>query len=235
MVLLLTVGKIYGQQAAITIIDAKTKEAVPFATVCFGDSKSKNVKFLVTDMSGKVPNNVKETSAVTVTFVGYVTLVDSIKRGVSATFSLIPAVLNMDEVVITAQYAPEKADKSIYKINVINSRQIEQKASTNLADLLSTESNMRLSQGGVLGSSLSMQGLTGENVKFLIDGVPVVGRLNGNIDLSQLCIMLITLRLSKVPCQLFMEATPLPGLLTSLQRKTGIHQPPHSPMLTMSR
>ena len=186
MVMLLAAGEIYGQQAAITIIDAKTKEPVPYATVCFGDLKSKSIKYLVTDMAGKVANDVKEPSKVTVTFVGYVTLVDSIKRGVSKTLLLVPSVFEMDEVVITAQYAPEKADKSIYKINVINSRQIEQKAATNLTDLLSSESNMRVAQGGVLGTSLSLQGLSGENVKFLLDGVPIVGRLNGNIDLNQL-------------------------------------------------
>ena len=33
---------------------------------------------------------------------------------------------------------------------------------------------------------MSVQGLSGENVKILIDGVPVVGRLNGNVDLSQI-------------------------------------------------
>lgn len=186
MVLLLAVGKIYGQQYTVTIIDAKSNEPVPYATVCFEGIKSAVQKYVVTDMAGRVANIAKERSKITVTFVGYKTLVDTIQPATSQKLYLDPAVLNMDEVVITAQYAPEKADKSIYKINVINSRQIEQKAATNLTDLLSTESNMRVAQGGVLGTSLSLQGLTGENVKFLIDGVPVVGRLNGNIDLDQL-------------------------------------------------
>jgi outer membrane receptor for ferrienterochelin and colicins len=43
-----------------------------------------------------------------------------------------------------------------------------------------------LQQDGVLGSSINIQGLGGENVKILIDGVPVVGRLNGSVDLSQI-------------------------------------------------
>lgn len=186
MVMLLAAVEIFGQQAAITVIDEKTKEPVPYATVSFEGFKSASPKYAVTDMAGKVPNTVKETSIVKVTFVGYNTLVDTVNQGASKTLALVPAVFEMDQVVITAQYAPEKADKSIYKINVINSRQIEQKAATNLTDLLSSESNMRVAQGGVLGTSLSLQGLSGENVKFLLDGVPVVGRLNGNIDLNQL-------------------------------------------------
>jgi len=186
MVLMLTAAEMYGQHASIMVVDAKTKEPVPYASVCFQSLKSSALKYSVTGMDGKASNEFKETVKVTVTFVGYETLIDTVKAGVSKTLLLVPAVLNMSEVVITAQLKPEKADRSIYKINVINSRQIEQKAATNLSDLLSSESNMRLAQGGVLGTSLSMQGLTGENVKFLIDGVPVVGRLNGNIDLNQL-------------------------------------------------
>lgn len=45
--------------------------------------------------------------------------------------------------------------------------------------------NVRLSQDGALGTGMSLQGLSGENVKILIDGVPVIGRLNGVIDLTQ--------------------------------------------------
>lgn len=186
MVLLLSVGEIFGQQAAITIIDAKTREVVPYAHVSFVGIKTAALKHFVTDMNGKVPNELKEPSKISITYVGYETFSDTVFPGISSTVSLKPAVLNMSEVVVTAQMIPERADKSIYKINVINSRQIELKAANNLTDLLSTESNMRVSQGGILGTSLSLQGLSGENVKFLVDGVPVVGRLNGNIDLNQL-------------------------------------------------
>jgi len=186
IVVLLTGNIVFGQQATVIVIDAKTREAVPYAHVCFESLDSTELKHFVTDMDGKVPNEVKVISKVAISYVGYETLLDTIRPGVSTTLKLVPAVLNMSEVVVTAQLTPERADKSIYKINVINSRQIELKAATNLTDLLSTESNMRVSQGGVLGSSLSLQGLSGENVKFLVDGVPVVGRLNGNIDLNQL-------------------------------------------------
>ena len=186
MAFLLAVGEIFGQQAAIVVKDAKSKEPVPFATVCLQGLRSNVLKQYVTDIKGTVPNEVKEISKIAITYIGYETLVDTIQPGITATLLLVPAVLNMSEFVVTAQFKPEKVDKSIYKINVINSRQIERKSATNLTDLLSTESNMRITQGGVLGTSLSLQGLSGENVKFLIDGVPVVGRINGNIDLNQL-------------------------------------------------
>ncbi len=49
-----------------------------------------------------------------------------------------------------------------------------------------TELNVRLQNDPNLGSFLQMQGLSGQNIKILIDGVPVVGRVSGSIDLNQL-------------------------------------------------
>jgi len=186
MVLLLIGNFVLGQQAIIRVIDAKTKGPIPYAHVSIEGITSKIQKYYTSDIEGKITNEIKETCKVSISYLGYQALVDTINPEKIIILSMEPAVLNMSEVVVTAQFTPEKADKSIYKINVINSRQIELKSATNLSDLLSTESNMRVSQGGVLGTSLSLQGLSGENVKFLIDGVPVVGRLNGNIDLNQL-------------------------------------------------
>ena len=37
-----------------------------------------------------------------------------------------------------------------------------------------------------MGSTTEIGGMSGENIKVLIDGVPAIGRLNGNIDLSQI-------------------------------------------------
>ena len=92
----------------------------------------------------------------------------------------------MSEVVVTAQYSPQRVDKSIYKIDVIGVKQIDQKAANNLSDLFRDELSIRITQDGTFGSNMSIRGLGGEHVKFLVDGVPVIGRMDGNIDLGQL-------------------------------------------------
>lgn len=186
MLVLLPAMQVAGQQAGILVRDAKTSETLPNAHVCFEELNNGKQIHVVTDLNGFVPNKLTRRAKVAISYVGYETANDTIEPGQKVTVQLVPSVLNVDEVVVTAQFTPEKADKSIYKINVINSRQIEQRAASNLSDLLRTESNMKLSDGGVLGTSLSMQGLTGENVKILVDGVPIIGRLNGNLDLNQL-------------------------------------------------
>jgi len=173
-------------QSFVTITDGRSREVIPCAHVCFEEIGGKKQQYCLSDLDGRVPNHVKNLSKIAVSHIGYETVLDTIKPGQNLTITLQPTVLNMKEVVVTAQYSPEKIDKSIYRVNVINTRQIEQKAATNLTDLLKTQLNMRVSQDGVLGSNLSIQGLSGEHIKFLVDGVPLVGRMNGNIDLNQL-------------------------------------------------
>jgi len=188
LLIMLAVVAAYGQhqQATIKVIDQKNQEPVAFAHVCFEGLKTGKPKYSMTSLQGTVPNEIIEKSKIVVSYVGYAKYIDTIQPGQSLELQLKPTILNMDEVVVTGQYTPERADKSIYKIEVINARQIEQKAATNMADLLKDESNMRVSQDGVLGTSLRIQGLSGENVKFLMDGVPMIGRMNGNFDLNQI-------------------------------------------------
>lgn len=92
----------------------------------------------------------------------------------------------LDEVVVTAQYIPGSAEKSVHKVRVIDRKTIDAMGAVNLRDVLTNQMNIRLSQDNVLGSSMSIQGVSGQNVKILIDGVAVTGRVNGNIDISQI-------------------------------------------------
>ncbi len=183
---LLAIASANGQKAFIKVTDKKNSEPVAYAHVCFEGLKTGKPLYTLTSIDGTVQNEVHEPSKIAVSFMGYTTYKDTIRPGESLDIRLVPSVLNMNEVVVTAQYAPEKADKSIYKVEVINARQIEQKAATNMADLLKNQSTMQVTQDGVLGTSLRIQGLSGENVKFLQDGVPMIGRMNGNFDLNQI-------------------------------------------------
>lgn len=92
----------------------------------------------------------------------------------------------LDEVVTTGQYTPRSTQKSVYQVKSISAEKIQAQSAFNLRDLMMNELNVRISQDNILGSSLTINGLSGQNVKILIDGVPIIGRLNGNIDLSQI-------------------------------------------------
>jgi len=176
----------YTQQAMITVRDVRNHDAVAFANILMESLDHTQRKATVTDLTGKAVNISQLKSIISVSYVGYKTFNDTIFPGKDITIQLTPLVYNMDEVVVTGQYTPQAIDKSIFRVKVIGARQIEQRASNNLSDLMAGELNIRSSNDGALGSKITMQGLGGEHVKFLIDGVPVIGRMNGNIDLGQL-------------------------------------------------
>ena len=92
----------------------------------------------------------------------------------------------LDQVFITAQITPKNPSNVVHKSKVINRVEIDRQGANNLRELLDNQLNMRVSNDNVLGSSIAMQGISGQNIKILIDGIPVIGRLNGNIDLSQI-------------------------------------------------
>lgn len=95
-------------------------------------------------------------------------------------------VHDMKPTVILSDFTKRGVDFTVYKVKIIGSDRIEQQGAVTLNDILTNELNFRLSQDNVLGSSLSIQGLSGQNIKILIDGVPMIGRENGNINLSQI-------------------------------------------------
>ena len=90
------------------------------------------------------------------------------------------------EVVITGQLESTSVDNSVHKIRIIDGKTINSGLYHNLADIIQKQLNINLFEDNVLGSSIALQGISGQNVKILIDNVPVIGRLNGNIDLSQI-------------------------------------------------
>ncbi|MEZ4911569.1 MAG: TonB-dependent receptor [Saprospiraceae bacterium] len=92
----------------------------------------------------------------------------------------------IDQVVITAQYRPTDTKSTVNSVKIIGQSVINSKAAVNLQELLQTESNIRVTHDPILGSQLSINGLKGENLKIMIDGVPIIGRLNGNLDAGQI-------------------------------------------------
>ncbi len=96
--------------------------------------------------------------------------------------------VQLNELVVTAQTTPQLAKQSIYKVNSINSAQIAQRGAVSVNDVLGYEVNHFISNDNLLGSSVSIGGIGGQNVKVLVNGVPIMGRENGNIDLGQLSV-----------------------------------------------
>lgn len=94
--------------------------------------------------------------------------------------------VEINQVIITGQHEHKKIDEVVQNVKIIDRKIIDEKNLTNLRELLVNEAGMRVTQDNALGTNVSMQGISGQNVKILLDGSPVIGRLNGYVDISQI-------------------------------------------------
>lgn len=92
----------------------------------------------------------------------------------------------LESFVVTGQYKAQRIEDAVQRVRVIDAKKIAAMGAQNLRDVLMNEMNVTIVQDNVLGSSVKIQGVSGQNVKILIDGVPVIGRQDGNVDVSQL-------------------------------------------------
>ena len=95
----------------------------------------------------------------------------------------------IDEVVITANYKATGIDKSINPVRILNIDKLQTVGVQSVADALKFQGSFNFVQDNIVGTQATIQGLSGNNIKILIDGRPIIGRLNGNIDLSQLSLL----------------------------------------------
>ncbi|MCX7636510.1 MAG: TonB-dependent receptor [Cyclobacteriaceae bacterium] len=130
----------------------------------------------------------------------------------------------LEEVVITGQFEPQSARRSVYQVRTIPMEQFAQRGATRLQDVLNTQLNIRFSQDLALGgSNLSLQGLSGQNVKVLIDGMPMVGRqgTSNEININQINIQSIErIEIIEGPMSVVYGADALAGVINIVTRKT---------------
>lgn len=184
---------IFAQQPAqggtVTVLSPTDNKPISTATVVFtGVIQNSKVaqQSVPTDGKGMVQNPYTSKTGVFIYAIGYERVSDTLNAGQSKTYFMRPLNVKLNDVIVTGQYGANTADKSVYKVRVIDDARIRAQGAVNLKDVLSNDLNIRLNNDPVLGSSLTMGGVGGENVKILIDGVPMVGRQNGNIDLTQI-------------------------------------------------
>ena len=94
--------------------------------------------------------------------------------------------LDLEDVVVTATYAPTNSRSAIHEVRVIDRVDIERLQARNLQQLLANDASIRIQEDRFLGSKTTLLGIGGQNVKIMVDGVPVIGRVDGNVDMGQI-------------------------------------------------
>ena len=171
--------KVVNQESNIPVVGAKV---IIFTTESLLDS----VVFMTDNLGVVYLNTTIDTGYIKIFSVGYDDYFRKFNFSKSLKIELKKSILNLETVVVTGQYSPNTKTSSIYNIEVVKAKEIEEKGNTNLQEVLNNQISFKTNNGHTNETSLNINGLSGAHVKIMVDGVPIEGRVNGNVDLSQI-------------------------------------------------
>lgn len=172
-------------QTNITVLSKSDNSPLIGATIT-SNTSSKDVIGWSTNTDGVAKILVSAPGIYIISYLGFLSQEVLIEPGIDVSVELYEDVLGMEEVVVTGAFAPTTVTKSLYKVKKLDATTIEARGSVNLSDVLQTQLNMKTIQDDVLGTRVVLQGISGPNVKMLMDGVPLVNGSGGEFDLSQI-------------------------------------------------
>ncbi|NRB62470.1 MAG: TonB-dependent receptor [Saprospiraceae bacterium] len=132
--------------------------------------------------------------------------------------------IDLPEVVTTGQPEPTSSRAALHQIRTLGSESLISRGVTNLEQALQQIVGIRIRQDLILGPGLSLMGLGGQNIQIMIDGVPVIGRLNGQIDLSQINMLdVVRIEVVEGPLAVSYGTNALAGVINVVTRSSQIN------------
>lgn len=99
---------------------------------------------------------------------------------------LAPSIVPLGAVVVTAARREQRLADAVVETELISRAELERTGATDVASALVERSGLQLDGGVPAGAGVQMRGFDSRRVLVLIDGQPLIGRVNGNLDLSRL-------------------------------------------------
>ncbi len=132
----------------------------------------------------------------------------------------------LDEVVVTGQFNQQSLGRSVYKIRVINQERIAMRAAPDVMSVLNTELGVRFGTDYTLGETdIQLMGMSGQNVKVLMDGVPMVDRGSTKQSLSQIDINIVErIEIVEGPMSVIYGTDALAGVVNIITKKNHAKQ-----------
>ncbi|MCW3126909.1 MAG: hypothetical protein JWO03_2567 [Bacteroidetes bacterium] len=181
---------LFGQNAMlVTVYDSTTMQVLSDAIVrVMPLAKNSKIRGEVdaSDRRGQVSITFSEPLVLHISYLGYNAIFDTVYSAQSKNYYIKRTASNIEDVVVTGQYNPGSAKASVYDVKVYTEKDFRDKGATNLREALQGSLNIDMAQDAIFGSGISLQGISGEGVKIMVDGVPIVGRIDGKLDVSQI-------------------------------------------------
>lgn len=130
---------------------------------------------------------------------------------------------DLKEIIITGQFAPQTLRNSVYNVRIISAEKIRLRSATSVPQVLNTELGFRFSNDLTLGTTdVSLMGMTGRNVKILLDGVPMVDRSDARESLGQIDINTVDrIEIVEGPMSVVYGTDALAGVINIITKNAG--------------
>ena len=164
-----------------TIVDAATGQPLPDAPMFIRDRG-----VALTSSTGSFRFAAESAAVVTVRRIGYKSQQFIVRDTMPVVIGMTPALLGLDAVVVTSARREQRLADAVVATELLSRREIEQRGATDVSQAVRDATGVQAEAGVPSGSGVLLQGLGSRRVLILIDGQPVVGRINGNLDLSRI-------------------------------------------------
>jgi outer membrane receptor for ferrienterochelin and colicins len=132
----------------------------------------------------------------------------------------------MDAVVVTASRRLQRVSDAPVTTEVISRADVEKSGAQDLNALLTQYVGIQ-SEPGVAGSGgVRMEGLSSQHVLLLVDGQPMVGRIDGELDLSRVPAWMIDhVEIVKGPSSTLYGSSAMGGVINVITRGASLARP----------
>jgi outer membrane receptor for ferrienterochelin and colicins len=131
------------------------------------------------------------------------------------------AAISLQDAVVTGQFGKQSLRNSVYQVRTIDSGRIRLRGATNIQTILNTELGIRFSNDPTLGTTdIQLMGMTGQSVKILLDGIPLVDRGATRESLGQIDINTIErIEIVEGPMSVIYGTDALAGVINIITKK----------------
>lgn len=228
LIFLLAASTLFAQQKnPVVYINGKviTADGQPAPGLLVALKDSKNMAFTQNDGSFKIASPVGNRQLVIKS--GISTIEQNI--AVSADQLTVPTITlrekayELKEIVVTAQYGPQSMKSSVYNVKTISAERIKLRAATNVQQVLNTELGFRFNTDLTLGTTdVELMGMSGRNIKILLDGVPMVDRSDSRESLNQIDINTVErIEIVEGPVSVVYGTDALAGVINIITKNAG--------------
>ncbi|HRO41913.1 MAG TPA: TonB-dependent receptor [Flavipsychrobacter sp.] len=211
------------QSVTVHVQNGESREALEFAYVNVYNSERVLQSSTLTDEDGNATVMINDFPAkLEVVATGYTSFSLPIKTITNQEIkvSLEKRFAALNEVIVTGVAAPIKAQNALASYKVITAASIKAQGAITLNEVLANQLNTNISNDGILGAGVRMQGMGGDKVKTLIDGIAVNGREGGNVDMGQISLFNVErIEMVQGPMSIIYGSDALGGVINVIEKQ----------------